>query len=127
MLGRIESRIASMIAHGEQLRPDDNPASLRNRLDAYRAQTAPLSGYYAGRGVLRTVDGMAPIDDVTAAIAEILGGGAGGPDTPPPRRRPAGIAAAARKTAVKRSAAVGPDGRAGGKTASRAKNPGPGG
>jgi adenylate kinase len=125
LLGRIESRIASMAAHGEQLRPDDNPASLRNRLDAYRAQTAPLSGYYAGRGVLRTVDGMASIDDVTAAIAEILSGG--GPDTPPTRRRPAGIAAAARKAAVRRSAPVGQDWRTSGKTTSPAKNPGPGG
>jgi adenylate kinase len=72
LLGRIESRVAGMVARGEALRPDDNPESLRKRLDAYRVQTAPLSGYYAGRGVLRMVDGMAPIDDVTAAIAGVL-------------------------------------------------------
>ena len=72
LLGRIESRVAGMVARGEALRSDDNPESLRKRLDTYRVQTAPLSGYYASRGVLRTVDGMAPIDDVTAAIAVVL-------------------------------------------------------
>jgi adenylate kinase len=72
MLGRIESRIAGAAARGEPLRSDDNPESLRKRLDAYHAQTAPLTGYYAGNGTLRTVDGMASIDDVTAAIAAIL-------------------------------------------------------
>jgi adenylate kinase len=72
LLGRIESRIASMAAQGEPVRADDNPESLKKRLDAYNAQTAPLIGYYAGKGMLRTVDGMAAIDDVTAAIAEVL-------------------------------------------------------
>lgn len=72
LLKRIETRVASMTAQGEAVRPDDNPESLRKRLDAYRAQTAPLAGYYAGKGMLRTVDGMAPINDVTAAIADAL-------------------------------------------------------
>jgi len=74
MLARIEGRAASSAAQGEPPRPDDNPESVKKRLDAYRAQTAPLTGYYAGKGLLREVDGMAPVDDVTAAIAEILGG-----------------------------------------------------
>src|SRR5262249_1419369 len=39
---RIENRIADMTARGEPLRPDDNPESLKKRLDAYRAQTAPV-------------------------------------------------------------------------------------
>jgi len=65
---------------GEKLRADDNPDVLKGRLAAYRAQTAPLAGYYAGRGMLKAVDGMAPIDDVTAAIDRILSpGGAGKP------------------------------------------------
>src|SRR5215467_11509789 len=46
MLGRIESRVASMVAQGQTLRTDDNPDSLKKRLDAYRAQTEPLTGYY---------------------------------------------------------------------------------
>jgi len=69
---RIESRIAEMAARGQPLRPDDNAEVLRRRLAAYRAQTAPLIDYYASRGVLRTVDGMRPIREVTAAINAIL-------------------------------------------------------
>jgi len=51
---------------------------LKGRLVAYRAQTAPLANHYAGKGMLKTVDGMAPIDTVTAAIAQILSSGGGG-------------------------------------------------
>src|SRR5579871_5196919 len=87
LLKRIETRVASMTAQGEAVRPDDNPESLRKRLDAYRAQTAPLAGYYAGKGVLRTVDGMASIDDVTAAVVEVLNQIAGGSGAAPERRR----------------------------------------
>ena len=76
MLARIEGRAAGIAAQGEAPRPDDNPESVKKRLDAYRAQTAPLTGYYAGKGLLREVDGMAPVDDVTAAIAEVLDAGA---------------------------------------------------
>lgn len=75
LIGRIEKRVAEMQARGEPVRADDNAEALRKRLDAYRAQTAPVSAYYAGRGALRSVDGMAPIDEVTGAIARILGAG----------------------------------------------------
>ena len=61
-----------MKARGEPLRADDNPEVLKQRLDAYQAQTAPLVDYYRGKGVLRTVDGMASIDDVAAAIGRAL-------------------------------------------------------
>src|SRR6202158_1911155 len=67
LLKRIETRVAQMTARGEKLRADDNPKVLKGRLAAYRAQTAPLAGYYTGLGQLRSVDGMAPIDTVTAA------------------------------------------------------------
>ena len=73
LLKRIETRVADMTARGEKLRADDNPEVLKGRLAAYRAQTAPLADYYAAKGMLKTVDGMAPIDDVTAAIDRILG------------------------------------------------------
>jgi adenylate kinase len=53
-------------------RKDDNPEAVRTRLQAYEAQTAPLLPYYRARGLLRTVDGMAPIEAVTAAIARVL-------------------------------------------------------
>jgi adenylate kinase len=72
LLKRIESRIAQMAARGETVRPDDNPETLKKRLDAYRVQTAPLIDFYAGKGVLKTVDGMAPIPEVAAAIDRIL-------------------------------------------------------
>ena len=73
LLKRIENRIAEMRARGEPVRADDNPEALKKRLDAYRAQTAPLIDYYAGKGALRTVDGMAPIPEVSVAIDRILG------------------------------------------------------
>jgi adenylate kinase len=68
LLRRIESRIAETRARGEALRKDDDPEVLKSRLEVYRRQTAPLIDYYRGKGTLRAVDGMAPIDDVTAAI-----------------------------------------------------------
>jgi adenylate kinase len=77
LLKRIETRVAEMTARGEKLRADDNPEVLKGRLAAYRAQTAPLADYYAGLGQLRSVDGMAPIDSVTAAIDQILSSGRG--------------------------------------------------
>ena len=72
LIKRIENRVAEMTARGEKVRADDNPQVLAGRLAAYRAQTAPLVDYYAGRGVLRSVDGMAAIDQVTAAIDGVL-------------------------------------------------------
>jgi adenylate kinase len=72
LIKRIENRVADMTARGEKLRSDDNPDVLRGRLEAYRAQTAPLAGYYDGKGMLSTVDGMALVDAVTAAIDRIL-------------------------------------------------------
>lgn len=75
LLKRIEGRLAEMQARGEAIRADDNPESFKIRLDAYRGQTAPLVEYYRGRGQLQTVDGMAPIGDVSAAIDAALAGG----------------------------------------------------
>jgi adenylate kinase len=69
LLQRIEKRAAEMTARGEKIRSDDNPEVLRERLSAYRKQTAPLVDYYASKGLLKSVDGMASIDGVTAAIA----------------------------------------------------------
>ena len=68
LVRRIESRIAETLARGEPLRKDDDPEILKTRLEAYRRQTAPLIDYYREKGLLRGVDGMAQIDEVTAAI-----------------------------------------------------------
>ena len=73
LLDRIEKRAAEMAARGETVRSDDNSEILRGRLAAYRAQTAPLVDYYDAKGTLRTVDGMAPVDEVAAALDRILG------------------------------------------------------
>ncbi len=53
-------------------REDDNPETVRARLVAYEEQTAPLLPYYRKMGVLRTVDGMAAIDEVTGQIETVL-------------------------------------------------------
>jgi adenylate kinase len=72
LVRRIESRIAEMQKRGEPLRPDDNPDVLHKRLMAYRAQTAPLIAYYRDHALLRSIDGMAPIEEVARAIEEAL-------------------------------------------------------
>jgi adenylate kinase len=72
LVRRIASRVEEMKARGESLRPDDNPEVLKQRLTAYRTQTAPLVDYYRGKGALRAVDGMASISDVAAAIGRAL-------------------------------------------------------
>lgn len=72
LIKRIESRVAQMRARGEALRPDDDPQVLHHRLLAYREQTAPLVAYYQLQGVLRTVNGMAPILEVAAEIERLL-------------------------------------------------------
>jgi len=56
-------------------RKDDNAETVKSRLEAYHAQTAPLLPYYESKGLLRTVDGMADIDDVTRALKAILDAG----------------------------------------------------
>ncbi|MCB1559067.1 MAG: adenylate kinase [Alphaproteobacteria bacterium] len=68
LLARIEKRAAE----SGTVRADDNAETLKKRLEAYRAQTAPILPYYEGKGMLQTVDGMADIDVVTGQIAAIL-------------------------------------------------------
>lgn len=74
LLDRIATRLEEMQARGEPVRPDDNPEAFKIRLDAYRAQTAPLIDYYRGKGQLRSVDGMAGIDEVSRSIDTLVDG-----------------------------------------------------
>lgn len=74
LVDRIVLRAKETEARGEIVRRDDNPEVFRTRLEAYRQQTAPLADYYRRKETLRSVDGMAPIDDVTEAIRQIVGG-----------------------------------------------------
>jgi adenylate kinase len=55
-------------------RKDDTAETMKTRMAAYRAQTEPLLPYYAARGVLRKVDGMAAMDDVYRQISGVLSG-----------------------------------------------------
>lgn len=55
------------------LRDDDKPETVKNRLSVYHGQTQPLIAYYAEKGILRTVDGTLPMEEVFAAITAILG------------------------------------------------------
>lgn len=69
---RIENRARETLAAGGTVRADDNAEALKTRLMAYYRETAPLTGYYFAHELLRTVDGMAAIADVTRQIDEIL-------------------------------------------------------
>ena len=61
-------------SHEFKRRPDDNEDTVRTRMAEYRAKTAPILPFYEGRGIVRRVDGMAPIDQVTASVEAILVG-----------------------------------------------------
>jgi adenylate kinase len=87
LVRRIANRVAQAKLRGEPLRPDDNPDVLKQRLAAYGAQTTPLVAYYKDKGALRSVDGMASIEDVAAAIGRSLADAAFRPV--PARKAPA--------------------------------------
>lgn len=72
LMDRIVRRAQETEARGEEVRKDDKPDVFSKRLDAYRVQTAPLSSYYASKGILKTLDGMQSIDHVTHEISQIL-------------------------------------------------------
>ena len=55
-------------------RADDRPEAVATRLAAYRNQTAPILPYYRARGILRSIDGMADIDEVTREIEAVIAG-----------------------------------------------------
>ena len=55
-------------------RDDDNEETVRNRMEAYRAQTAPILPHYEAQGLLLGVDGMADIDEVTEQLYKVLDG-----------------------------------------------------
>lgn len=55
------------------LREDDKPETVKKRLDVYHAQTQPLIEYYTKQGILKSVDGTQPMEEVFAAIVTVLG------------------------------------------------------
>ncbi|GLQ78147.1 adenylate kinase [Mesorhizobium huakuii] len=72
LVGRIVKRAEDAKSAGQPVRKDDNPAVFEERLREYYKKTAPLTGYYYAKGKLKTVDGMASIDAVTAEIEAVL-------------------------------------------------------
>lgn len=73
LVSRIEKRARETLAAGGTVRADDNAEALKTRLMAYYRETSPLTGYYFAHGLLKTVDGMAPIAEVTRQIDDVLG------------------------------------------------------
>ena len=69
----LTERIATRAAETGGTRADDNVETLKKRLAVYHEQTAPVLPYYENKGLLRTVDGMKSIDEVSEQINSILG------------------------------------------------------
>lgn len=72
LVDRIVKRADEARAAGLPVRKDDTPEVFVRRLEEFRALTAALSPFYRAKGLLRTVDGMAPIDSVTQEIETAL-------------------------------------------------------
>ena len=70
MVGRMESRVRE---NPGAARADDNPETLRKRLKVYHQNTAPLLDFYRDQGKLVTIDGMAAIGEVSAAVRRVVG------------------------------------------------------
>lgn len=73
LIDRINTRVAE--TPEAERRDDDNAETLKHRLEVYHEQTAPILPYYESRGMLKKVDGMQPIDDVSKQIEAILTAG----------------------------------------------------
>ena len=72
LVRRLSSR--RMLVDGEWVqRSDDEPETVRHRLQVYREQTAPLSGFYEGEGLLARIDAIGGVEEVTARALQALG------------------------------------------------------
>ncbi|MBX4336337.1 adenylate kinase [Bartonella raoultii] len=72
LIERMKKRVQATIAAGGQVRSDDNPVAFAKRLVEYREKTAPLSEFYSEKGLLKKVDGMIDINEVSHMIKKIL-------------------------------------------------------
>jgi adenylate kinase len=75
LFARIDKRARETVAAGAAIRADDNPETLKKRIAVYREQTQPILPYYAKASRLKSVDGMAPVDEVTKQLEAIVGKG----------------------------------------------------
>ncbi|MEM5948521.1 adenylate kinase [Spirochaetia bacterium 38H-sp] len=59
---------------GEDLiiRPDDQPEAIKNRLEVYKKQTAPLIAYYTEKGLIKNIPANMAIEDVAKAVKEAI-------------------------------------------------------
>jgi adenylate kinase len=74
LVSRITGRAAEEAAAGKQ-RADDNVETLKKRLAVYHERTEPVLPYYRDKTVLKSVDGMADIEDVAVQIDALVQGG----------------------------------------------------
>jgi adenylate kinase len=74
LVGRVPKRAEQAKAAGQPVRKDDTAEVFDERLREYYKKTAPLIGYYYAKGMLKSVDGMADIDSVSAQIDATLEG-----------------------------------------------------
>jgi len=73
LVGRIVKRAEEAKAAGQPVRKDDDPEVFKTRLAAYNRDTAIVAPYYEKTGLLKKIDGMQPIDQVTQAMMKALG------------------------------------------------------
>jgi adenylate kinase len=73
LVHRIVNRAAEAKAAGQPVRKDDDPDVFKTRLEAYNRDTAIVAPYYEKAGKLTKIDGMQPVDAVSAALARVLG------------------------------------------------------
>jgi adenylate kinase len=72
LVERIQRRAQEASAAGHPVRKDDDPEVFKARLETYRRDTAVVADFYKSRGMLKSVDGMLPVDEVAAEIDKIL-------------------------------------------------------
>jgi adenylate kinase len=72
LVARIVNRAKEAAKAGLPVRKDDDPEVFKTRLEAYFRDTAAVTPYYRGKGILREVDGMMGIDEVSKAIGAVL-------------------------------------------------------
>jgi adenylate kinase len=72
LIKRVENRAAEARKAGQPVRPDDDPETFKKRLKVYRDETAPVLPYYQAQKKVRAIDGMKPIDEVSAQIDAAL-------------------------------------------------------
>jgi adenylate kinase len=72
LVQRVVNRAKEAVAAGKEARADDNAESMRTRLAEYYKKTSPLLGYYYAKGNLKSIDGLAPIEQVQASLAAVL-------------------------------------------------------